>query len=176
MKNMGVEWKWAVCHKELLHYKRACPWKEETKSYGRFSFQARVCCQNYWRVEMNEKHNEWKLSHLLSLTVCKLSVNRRLTDASVNDVFFHFCLPLLLYLVLPHCNRLSSPLPKKWESYGERGGFFFFKKRVRYRISVYCYTADASIDWLMGLFAWSDHACVWLHMHVLNRMYLHKFV
>lgn len=90
-KKVGVEWKWAVCHKELLHYKRACPWKKETKSYGRFSFQAPVRCQNCWRAGMNEEHNDWKLSHLFSLAVCKLSVNRRLSaDADINDVFFFF--------------------------------------------------------------------------------------
>ena len=125
-KKVGVEWKWAVCHKELLHYKRACPWKKETKSYGRISFQAPVHCQNCWRAGMNEEHNDWKLSHLFSLAVCKLSVNRQLgADANINYDFFCFFSSSVWRCCFIRCflaRRFSSPLLKKWGRYEEKGG------------------------------------------------------
>lgn len=53
------------------------------------------------------------------------SVNRRLgADSGLNDVFFFlFRLPLLFYLALPRCYRLSSPLPKS-ERVMESGGLW----------------------------------------------------
>lgn len=151
-KKVGVEWKWAVCHKELLHYKRACPWKKETKSYGRFSFQAPVRCQNCWRAGMNEEHNDWKLSHLFSLAVCKLSVNRRLSaDADINDVFFFF-FPLLsgvvaLYGAFSLPPFIISITEKVREVWGEGRSV----------------TTRLAVCWLMSVFAWSE-ACT-SHIH-----------
>lgn len=119
-----VEWKWAVYHKELLHYKGACPWKKETKSYGRYSFQVPVYCQNYWRSGMNEKHNEWNLSHLLSLTVCKFLVNRRLSaDAGVNDVFSVLSALVALSLARSLLRFIIS-ITEKWASYEDGVGLW----------------------------------------------------
>lgn len=115
------------------------------------SLSAPACCQNYWGTGMNERHNEWKLSHLLSLAVCKLSVNQRLgTDAAINDVF-----SVLSALVA--LSRASSLQPfiisitEKWESYGERGGSWTKKKREIQRKEEACLDkAGAPTDWLMS--------------------------
>lgn len=157
-KKMGVEWKWAVCHKELLHYKRACPWKKETKSYGRFSFQAPVCCQNYWRAGMNEKHNEWKLSHLLSLTVCKLSVNRRAQHRCPYKLCF-FCSICPCCFISGFLTATVYHLHYQKVRHGERVVYGKMGEIQRRAVRIY----------------W-DVPCVWLHMHAHNRMYLHEFV
>lgn len=106
--------------------------EEETKSYVGFSFQVSVCCQNYWRSWINKKHNEWNLSHFLSLTVCKFLVNWSLgTDAGVNDVF-SVLLALVALSLARSLLRFIISITKKWESYEKRGGLW--KKRMRYRL------------------------------------------
>lgn len=77
--------------------------------------------------------------------------------------FFSSVCPCSFISCFLHCYRLSSPLPKKWESYGERGGFWKKGEIQNREIKVYWCRADAPIDWLMRWFAWSEHACVWLH-------------
>lgn len=161
------------CSKKLLHYKGACPWKKETKSYGRYSFQVPVYCQNYWRSGMNEKHNEWNLSHLLSLTVCKFLVNRRLSaDAGVNDVFSVLSALVSLSLARSLLQFIMS-ITEKWASYEDRVGLW--KKGMRYGLfgrKKNRYTHG----WLIRLFAGCVYSCVWFHVHLQTIMYLHEFV
>lgn len=68
-KRKKTEWKNGVSQRRVALQKSLS--LEETNKVVREVLRVTLCCRHYWRSGMNEKHNEWNLSHLLSLTVCK---------------------------------------------------------------------------------------------------------